>query len=216
VTGRPSASSAEDELRRSHRPAPPRAGAGRWLLLSAVATSGVLGATAVLGSPLPAFKDGPPARVTGGFGEDSCYACHFDGEPNPEPGRLSIEGVPGRFEPGVAYTLRVTLSHPGMAVGGFQLAARYVESGEQAGTVEAGEDEEGRVGVLSDRGIDYIHHLLGGTEPTAPDTAHWSVVWRAPASGGEVVFHAAGLAGDGDESQIGDHVFTTEVRTAAP
>jgi hypothetical protein len=41
----------------------------------------------------------------------------------------------------------------------------------------------------------------------------WKLSWTAPETAGTRVAHAAAVAGDGDESQTGDHVYTLE-RTA--
>jgi len=35
------------------------------------------------------FPDGPPPAHTGGFGEPTCRACHFDGDLNAEGGGLT-------------------------------------------------------------------------------------------------------------------------------
>jgi hypothetical protein len=156
----------------------------------------------------PPFKDGPPARVSGGFGEETCWACHFDNEENDPSGTLVITGVPDRFSPGGRYELILTLSRPGMAVGGFQLTARVEEDGTQAGELEPGPGEEARIGVLTERDVQYVHHLLPGVELTADGQARWRVIWTAPSAAGSVLFHAAAVAGDGDESQIGDFVYT--------
>ncbi len=82
---------------------------------------------------------------SGGFKEESCHACHFDAEPN--SGRVTIEGVPATFAPGERYTLTITLRRAGMKLAGFQLAARFKDSGAQAGTIAPGPGDAERVGV---------------------------------------------------------------------
>jgi len=166
----------------------------------------------VAAGPLAMFRDGPPAAVTGGFGEDSCYACHWDGGENDAPGAVRILGLPDQFEPGARYPLEVLLSRPGMEVGGFQLAVRTAADGEQAGSVEPGSDEKERIEVITENDIQYIQHRLGGIPPSAPDTSRWRLVWTAPATGAPVTFNVAAVAGDNDESQFGDHVYTAEVK----
>ncbi len=163
------------------------------------------------------FRDGPPARVTGGFGEDSCYACHWNGPENDGVGTLEIGGLPEVWEPGREYELEVTLFRPGMVVGGFQLATRFAADEEQAGTLAPAGGEDQRVGVLEDGGVQFAHHLLAGIELTGEDTVRWTMVWTAPSeAGGSVVIHLSSVAGDGDESQIGDHVYTAELEIAGP
>jgi hypothetical protein len=38
----------------------------------------------------------------------------------------------------------------------------------------------------------------------------WKLSWTAPETAGKIFAHAAAVAGDGDESQSGDHVYTLE------
>jgi hypothetical protein len=159
------------------------------------------------------FKDGPPARVTGGFGEDSCFACHFDGTENDGRGTFSVAGLPAGFVPSETYPLVLTLSRPGMAVAGFQLAVRHAGDGSAAGTLAVPPEEDGRVGLLHERHVPFAHHHSGGIDLAAPGTGRWMVFWTAPASGGRVLVHAAAVAGDGDDSQMGDHVYTVELET---
>ena len=40
--------------------------------------------------------------------------------------------------------------------------------------------------------------------------ARWTLSWTAPDAGGPVVLHAAAVAGDGDDSELGVFVYTTE------
>ena len=55
------------------------------------------------------FRDGPPARVTGGFGEDSCLACHSGKALNEAGGRLTLSGFPEMYVPGARYELELRL-----------------------------------------------------------------------------------------------------------
>lgn len=185
----------------------------------AIRVGAVLAAVVLLAaaSPLSPFRDGPPAAVTGGFGEDSCIACHFGSEPNEPGGKLVLAGVPERYEAGEAYRIQVRLIREGMGVGGFQLAARFEGDGSQAGSL--GSDPErgsGRIGVQSHGGVQYAQHTLGGIVLSTRDSAHWTLLWTAPETGGAVTFHAAAVAGDNDESQFGDYVYTTEQSATGP
>ena len=94
-----------------------------------------------------AYADGAPPGFTGGFGESSCDACHFEAALNTKPGQLSLTGVPERFVAGERYPLTITLSRPGMAMGGFQLSARMENGGAQAGTLAPGPGEEKRIKI---------------------------------------------------------------------
>jgi hypothetical protein len=159
------------------------------------------------------FMDGPPVRSSGGFGEPSCIDCHWGAEMNDPGGAFFIEGVPEAYRPGEVYELTVVLTRPGMAVGGFQMAARFLADSTQAGTVEIPPAEEGRVGIVTERDVMYAQQRLAGMELTAPDTARWMIRWTAPQRLDEVRFHASGNVGDGDDSQIGDYVYVTEKGT---
>lgn len=170
-----------------------------------------LGAAVALAAA--AFPDHAPAAMTGGFGERTCATCHFGAEPNDPAGTFAVEGVPERFVPGAEYALRVRLARPGMGAAGFQLSARYAEgpdAGAQAGTLAA----EGAAEVRAEFGVQYAGHT-DGRSAAAEGQAAWTVRWRAPERGGAVVFHAAANAADGDESPLGDHVYTVQ-KTVRP
>jgi hypothetical protein len=158
-----------------------------------------------------AFPDGPPPARTGGFGEPTCRACHFDGELNAAGGSLAISGIPSRFTPGRSYRLTITLRRGEMKVGGFQLSARLAAgsaAGQQAGSLRPLDE---RVQVkASATGIQYASHTRPGIELPAAGRIQWVVEWTAPTpAAGDVVFHAAGTAGNGDVSPLGDLIYTT-------
>jgi hypothetical protein len=153
-----------------------------------------------------AFPGGAPPGVTGGFGEPTCVQCHSGSGLNAPGGSLEVDGLPARYTPGETYRLIVRLRRADVAAAGFQLSARTA-GGAQAGTLSS----PGRhTQVQADRGgVQYAGHAEAGSDPTAPGVAEWSVGWTAPASGaGEVRFHAAANAANGDRSPWGDHVYT--------
>ncbi len=173
---------------------------------------GLLHSAGAAAAPSLRFKDGPPVRSTGGFGEESCIGCHFGADENDGVGTLSIEGVPDRYVPGESYPIVVRLTRPEMQAGGFQLAARLPDGVTQAGTFTIPEEESARVGRMLSRDVAFLHHTWDGAELTAPDTAAWELHWTAPTAPGLAVhFHAAGVAADDDDSQLGDFVYTSEV-----
>jgi hypothetical protein len=165
---------------------------------------------------LPAiqYAGGAPPGFSGGFGEESCHACHFHADLNSGSGRFILEGLPARFAAGAQYPITVTLFRPGMRAGGFQLTARFKDGGAQAGTLAAAAGEEERVRLESQGDVQYASQRETGTELAAPDTARWSVVWTAPAEGAVVVFHAAGNAADRDGTAENDYVHTAAVESA--
>ncbi|CAN5894814.1 hypothetical protein BH23GEM9_BH23GEM9_33410 [soil metagenome] len=157
--------------------------------------------------------DGPPPAHTGGFGEPTCHACHFDADANTGPGRLTLGGMPRTAVPDQEYRISILLTGPGMRAAGFQLSARSPD-GQPAGVLEVPPEESQRVEVTTHEGVPYAHHRYDGTSPVSRDTARWIVVWRAPNPARlDVVFHAAGISGDGDLSPFGDLVYTAAERT---
>jgi hypothetical protein len=161
-----------------------------------------------------AYADGAPPGFTGGFGEQACDACHFEAAPNTKPGQVTLTGVPERFVAGERYPLTITLSRPGMAMGGFQLSARTEKGGAQAGTLAAGPGEEKRIKIEPGE-VQYANQRQDGTALSEPGTAKWTVLWTAPAAPGAVVFHVAANAADKDEAARGDYVYTAVVQSQA-
>ena len=155
----------------------------------------------------PSYADGAPPGFTGGFGEAACDACHFEAAVNTKPGQLTLTGVPERFVAGERYSLTITLSRPGMAMGGFQLSARMETGGAQAGTLTPGPGEEKRIKIEPGK-VQYANQRQDGTALAEPGLAKWTVVWTAPATSGAVVFHAAANAADKDEAARGDYIYT--------
>jgi hypothetical protein len=163
-----------------------------------------------------AYAGGAPPGFSGGFKEESCHACHFHAEPNSGPGRVTIEGVPATFAPGERYTLTITLTRAGMKLAGFQLAARFKDSGAQAGTIAPGPGDAERVRVETQAGIEYVSQTKTGTSVGAADIATWTLVWTAPKGNEPVIFHVAANAANGNDSADGDFVHTSIAQSAAP
>ncbi len=156
------------------------------------------------------MRDQPPLAHTGGFGEPTCIACHFDGALNDSAGSLVIDGVPARYEAGRRYLLTITVRHPELKLAGFELASRYAtgpDSGKGAGTLVATDDRA--VSTVDDAtNIQYAHHLRSGTTPLPGGVGRWIIEWVAPTAGsGPVVIHVAGNAANGDDSPLGDWIF---------
>jgi len=157
------------------------------------------------------FPDGPPPAHTGGFGEPTCRACHFDGDLNTEGGGLVLGGIPTAYAPGERYRITVTLRRGEMKRGGFELAARFAEgaaAGRQAGSLRA-LDERVKVTEGTPGGVQYASQARPGVQVTEAGRIAWVVEWTAPPrTAGPIVFHAAGNSANGDESQFGDFVYT--------
>jgi hypothetical protein len=176
------------------------------------ALAAMLGAAALATTAGAAYLDGPPPAHTGGFGEPTCHRCHVDRPMNDPAGTLALAGWPDRYEPGRRYDLRLVLTRPGLARGGFELAVRYAgpgpRAGRQAGTLRT---RDARAAVVTASGVAYARHTEEGTDPTAPDTVAWALEWEAPdGGGGLLVVHAAANAANDDASEFGDFIYTLE------
>ena len=161
------------------------------------------------------YPDAPPPGTTGGFGEPTCVSCHFAATPD-TLGSLVLRGLPATFETGRRYVLTVELAREDMAAAGFQLSARFAEGparGLQAGAFRVlGNDAT----VTARAGVDYVHQTLAGTVPSPPGVARWRLGWTAPGkASGAVRFHIAANAANGDESQLGDHVYALEEKVVS-
>lgn len=180
-------------------------GHGSGLEVAAARAHGTSGASLV-------YRDGPPLGFSGGFGEDHCQACHSGDKVNARLGSLRIS-APERYSAGETYTVAITLTRPGMAIGGFQLTARFEKGGAQAGTLAFADGQQDRVNVGTDRAVQYAYHSRHGSQLTATDVVRWTLRWTAPAGSRPVLFHAAANAANGDDSQEGDFVYISRVRS---
>ena len=193
----------------------------RWLIAGVVAGLGASGAGGSVdaGHPralaplrVPALHaDGPPLGRTGGFGELTCIECHLDLELNALGGALLIDGIPDSFTPGASYVITVVVEGEGMGSAGFQAAARFREGeriGETAGSLAP---LDGRTIVRGEGGVDYINHTVEGSELGPGDVASWSFEWVAPGDAAPVVFHVTGNSANGDNSPLGDLIYTAEL-----
>ncbi len=99
------------------------------------ASAGALTAALLVAAPVPeaAYLEGPPPAHSGGFGGDTCHACHFENDLDAPGGSLTLGGVPDTFDPSATYRITVSLERPGMGRAGFQLAARVMKGRAPAG-----------------------------------------------------------------------------------
>ncbi len=64
-------------------------------------------------------------------------------------------------------------------------------------------------------GVSYLHQSKEGSVTRDSGGSSWSVGWTAPATAAPVAFHVAANSGSGDESPLGDLVYTAEHRLPA-
>lgn len=162
-------------------------------------------------TPSPPHAEAPPAGFTGGFGEGTCAFCHIGNDVNAYDGYVRLEGLPEAYEPGREYVLTVELSAAETTVAGFQLSARVSEGpgrGDDAGALTP---VDGRTMVSDSLGVSYLHQSEAGSVTHDPDGALWSFAWSAPTTARPVAIHVAANSGNGDESPLGDLVYTTRV-----
>ena len=192
------------------------------MLLAALGASTVVAVCAVEGAATGAarehvhfvMRDQPPLAHTGGFGEPTCIACHFDGTLNDSAGSLTIEGIPARYQPGKRYRLTITVRHPELKLAGFELASRFAtgpDSGRQAGALNT-IDERAKVSTDDGTHVQYAHHMRSGTTPLPSGVGRWTVEWVAPTAGSApVVIHVAANAANDNDSPLGDYIFARSV-----
>ncbi len=172
----------------------------------------------LMGAPLllAVYLDQPPPARTGGFGEQTCQECHW-GSVNDPAGSLTLEGLPKSYAPAHKYSLNVTVQHPDLGRGGFQLSARFARgdrTGEQAGHLHP-LDESVEILKESNSQVEYAVHTRKASRPAAASTASWSLVWEAPPSSRPVAFHLAANAANDDDSPLGDFIYTLSIVKSA-
>ncbi len=176
-----------------------------WLAAALAVTGAAVAVPAAVPSVEPA-----PLGFTGGFGEESCVACHIGSDVNAFDGRVTVEGLPNRFEPGGEYLLTVILEAEGTEVAGFQVTSRYAEGASRGASAGVFVPTDGRVEVSDSAGVSYAHHTRAGSLGHGPDRASWSLVWTAPTRAEPVAIHVAANSGNGDNSPLSDLVYTAE------
>jgi hypothetical protein len=160
----------------------------------------------------PAYRTGAPTGFTGGFGEPHCGTCHFGDAATGGAGGAAIQ-APAHYRPGETYDITVSVRHPELEAGGFQLSARFAggdRDGAQAGRLEPADP---RTQVATGAGgITYAGHSLTGALPAEPGVGRWTLLWTAPESGDPVVLHLAANAANDDDSEFGDRIFLAHQR----
>lgn len=178
----------------------------------------VIALTVVLGSALSlatfssrAFPEGAEAGHSGAPGQDDCSACHFAGANPTEYSGLVLEGLPDSVSAGKRYELVLKLSDPEGRVGGFQLYA----ASDNFGELEPGEGQKTleQTDANGAQKIYVTHAHPAATEPhkNGEQVAQWRFHWTAPEELNELMFYIAAVAGDGDDSPVGDNVYLLEV-----
>lgn len=158
---------------------------------------------------LPAFRTGPPIAVSGAPGEVTCVRCH-GGPANTGGGSIKIQFPVAFYQPNQTYHMVVTVSDPVMVRWGFELTARSASDGTaQAGSLKS---VDSLTQVVSNAGLNWVQHTLEGTRLGTSGGVTFEFDWTAPsATAGDVVFYAAGIAGDGADTGFTDLVYSTKL-----
>lgn len=154
-----------------------------------------------------AYKEGPPPDRTGGFGGETCLACHAGNPLNAPEGSLRIAGIPDAYQPGAAYRIAITLARKDLYTAGFQITARN-SAREFVGTWRALDD---RTKVVEG----FVQQTARGANAPKDGENQWELEWTAPSSSNSaIMFNAAANASNDDASALGDFIYTYETRVS--
>ncbi len=168
---------------------------------------------------LMGFTRNPPARRSGVPTDDAgatCTACHRSFALNPDTiGNVTVETA-DTYTPGVAQTVKVTVSHPQAVKWGFQLTARQVNNtNDQAGSFTGGADVITRcdgTGASCEGARQFVAHA--NAPVTAAGTgASFTFEWTPPANEvGDIMFYVVGNAANNGEGNQNDRIYSTTKR----
>ena len=152
-------------------------------------------------SGAPAGRTGSPAE-----GGNTCNAagCHIGNAVNSGSGSISVSG-PKSYAGGQAVRMEVTVEQEGSQRIGFQISAVLAGTGTHAGSWNIVDSNT----KFASNNAAYVTHTdadFGESSRT------FTVEWMAPANPvGTVTFYVAGNAANGNGSQTGDFIYTTQV-----
>lgn len=181
----------------------------------AATLAAVLGISGAAAAASAVHDTGPPPAHTGGFGEPTCLICHTGSDPNAFGGSVRIEGLPAAYEPGTTYPLEIVLRADETVTAGFQLSARYADGVARGGAAGVLGPEDHRAVLVEAEAARYLQQSEAGARAPSPEGSSWPITWRAPSGRVPVVFHLAANSGNGDDSPLGDLVYTAVVTLPA-
>lgn len=171
-----------------------------------------------------ANSTGPPLAHTGApriadrNAEPSCntFGCH-QGNPMNTSGTLEILGLPAVYDPGVVYPVTVRLTSIATQSSptrrwGFEITGIRLSDGLAAGLFGSA-----TLRVEAFNGRTYVTHQVDDLHAGESGPVEWTFNWTAPAvEEGDVSFHAAGNAANGNTTSTGDFIYTTSVTVMGP
>ncbi len=122
-------------------------------------------------------------------------------------GDFRIDGAPRGYRPRATYPITVTIAQPGQSRWGFELTARFADSGKQAGNWTA---TDNTTRVRTDSEIQYAAQTDEGSRKGPTDgPVEFHLKWTAPDDpGGLVIFSATGRAAGVGSDAPGEFVYT--------
>lgn len=176
-----------------------------------------------------AYPQGPDAGYAGVPGETICSHCHIGSFGS---GSVTVNFPGGyTYTPGAKQHLVVTISDPVQRRWGFELTVRQANnSAVQAGSFIPG--PEGYTQLVctqpgfqtqafgsscpSSMPLQYIEQTLTGTQPGPRRLVSFEFDWTPPDTDvGNVVVYVAGNAANGDNSVMGDHIYSQRYTLSA-
>ncbi len=141
-------------------------------------------------------------------GDEVCRRCHTTFNLNEPGGSLRVET--GKSKPGIAQTVKVTITHPEATRWGFQITARWAK--DLSMTAGRFTSQSGDVQAQLD-GV-YATHTAEGTVTGANGTKTFEFLWTPPtgAQDGDIVLYAAGNASNGGGTNQGDRIYSSTAR----
>jgi hypothetical protein len=158
--------------------------------------------TLTLSSMVLAYSGGPPDGKTGAPSEGTCVDCHASHPLNSGDGSLTIDAPTG-YEPGMTYTITVSLEDMGQSRWGFELTPLDQGSITITDATNTQSSSQG--------GNSYVKHTSTGTHNgTGDGPVSWTFDWTAPAVDppATITLYAAGNAADGNFTTTNDYIYT--------
>lgn len=152
-------------------------------------------------------SSGSPGGKTGSPGDNgsTCTQCHT-GTPSQMDDLISSDIPNNGFIPGETYTITAELTDDEAALIGFELTAED-NQGNKTGSFVITNSAE----TQYTNSEDAVTHTSDGIQPSG-NTNSWSVEWTAPEEpDSEVTFYAAFNAANGDGTNTGDNIYTSQM-----
>lgn len=159
----------------------------------------------LVSTPAIAYPDGPEPRLTGGQGYADCSECHFAGPAPTQGNGVKLQGLVEQLVPGERYQWVLEVRDPAQRVGGFQLAVRDLDTQQSVGELVFAEG----LRVVNDQQVTFLSHSEPKVAQAKGDyqVTRWEFEWVAEQAA-RIEVSVAAVAADGDDSALGDNVYT--------